>query len=80
MCSVPIAARIPGACDEHAYPVKIIGWLVIVLKCHAEALQELTLEEFAELAQIQAKAVHALHKENLFKPLIGRRFQDARDA
>jgi hypothetical protein len=53
---------------------------VIVLKCHAEALQELTLEEFAELAQIQAKAVHALHKENLFKPLIGRRFQDARDA
>lgn len=48
---------------EHAYPVKRIGWLVIVLKRHAEALHELTAEEFAELAQIQAKLIPLLHKE-----------------
>jgi diadenosine tetraphosphate (Ap4A) HIT family hydrolase len=30
---------------EHAYPVKTIGWLVIVLKRHAEALHELTPED-----------------------------------
>ena len=34
---------------EHAYPVKTIGWIVIVLKRHAEALHELTIEEFIEL-------------------------------
>ncbi len=48
---------------EHAYPAKIIGWLVIVLKRHAEALHELTAEEFAELAQIQAKVIPLLHEE-----------------
>jgi diadenosine tetraphosphate (Ap4A) HIT family hydrolase len=50
---------------EHAYPVKTIGWLVIVLKRHAEALHELTAEEFAELAQIQGKLIPLLHKELL---------------
>jgi diadenosine tetraphosphate (Ap4A) HIT family hydrolase len=48
---------------EHAYPVKTIGWIVIVLKRHVEALHELTEEEFAELAQIQAKLIPLLHKE-----------------
>jgi diadenosine tetraphosphate (Ap4A) HIT family hydrolase len=48
---------------EHAYPVKVIGWIVIVLKRHAEALHELTAEEFAELAQIQAKLIPLLHEE-----------------
>ncbi len=48
---------------EHAYPVKILGWLVIVLKRHAEALHELTSEEFAELEQIQARIVHVLYEE-----------------
>lgn len=48
---------------EHAYPVKVIGWIVIVLKRHAEALHELTSEEFAELAQIQGKLIPLLHKE-----------------
>src|SRR5215216_3950849 len=48
---------------EHAYPVKVIGWIVIVLKRHAEALHELTSEEFAELAQIQARLIPLLHKE-----------------
>jgi diadenosine tetraphosphate (Ap4A) HIT family hydrolase len=48
---------------EHAYPVKMIGWIVIVLKRHAQALHELTIEEFAELAQIQARLIPLLHEE-----------------
>src|ERR1044071_1337325 len=48
---------------EHAYPVKAIGWLGIVLKRHKEALHELTPEEFAELAQIQARLIHFLYEE-----------------
>ena len=48
---------------EHAYPVKTIGWLVIVLKRHVEALHKLTTEEFTELAQIQAKLTKALFEE-----------------
>ena len=48
---------------EHAYPVKTIGWIVIVLKRHAEALHELHAEEFAELAQIQSKLIPLLYKE-----------------
>lgn len=48
---------------EHAYPVKTIGWLVIVLKRHTEALHELTTEEFTELAQIQAKLTKVLFEE-----------------
>jgi diadenosine tetraphosphate (Ap4A) HIT family hydrolase len=37
------------------------GWLVIVLKRHAEALHELTREEFVELGELQAVAVSILH-------------------
>jgi diadenosine tetraphosphate (Ap4A) HIT family hydrolase len=48
---------------EHAYPVKTIGWLVIVLRRHAQAWHELTTEEFAELAQIQAKLTKFLFEE-----------------
>jgi diadenosine tetraphosphate (Ap4A) HIT family hydrolase len=48
---------------EHAYPVKVLGWLVIVLKRHAEALHELTDEEFAELGQIQGRLIPLLHEE-----------------
>ena len=48
---------------EHAYPVKKIGWLVIVLKRHAEALHELSADEFAELAHIQAKLARFLYEE-----------------
>ena len=48
---------------EHAYPVKVAGWIVIVLKRHAEALHELMAEEFAELAQIQARLILLLHEE-----------------
>lgn len=48
---------------EHAYPVKVIGWIVIVLKRHAEALHELTAEEFVELGQLQAKLIPLLYEE-----------------
>ena len=48
---------------EHAYPVKVKGWLVIVLKRHAEALHELTSSEFVELAQIQSKLTQILFEE-----------------
>jgi diadenosine tetraphosphate (Ap4A) HIT family hydrolase len=47
---------------EHAYPVKTIGWLVIVLKRHAEARHDLAVEEFAELAQIQARLIPLIHQ------------------
>jgi diadenosine tetraphosphate (Ap4A) HIT family hydrolase len=41
----------------------MLGWLVIVLKRHAEALHELTADEFAELARIQATLIPLLHTE-----------------
>ncbi len=48
---------------EHCYPIPLRGWLVIVLKRHAEALHELSEAEFRELADIQAKATQALFAE-----------------
>lgn len=48
---------------EHAYPVQMTGWLVIVLKRHAEALHELTADEFAELGALQSKATRILFEE-----------------
>ncbi len=48
---------------EHAYPVKRVGWLVIVLKRHAEALHDLSLEEFAELGGLLALTTHFLSEE-----------------
>jgi diadenosine tetraphosphate (Ap4A) HIT family hydrolase len=54
---------------EHAYPTAHPGWLVIVLKRHAEALHELSTAELAELGALQAQTVRALaavlgsHKE-----------------
>jgi diadenosine tetraphosphate (Ap4A) HIT family hydrolase len=47
---------------EHAYPVARKGWLVIVLKRHAEAVHELTPLEFAELAGLQSRATKLLHE------------------
>ena len=47
---------------EHAYPTRLKGWLVIVLKRHAEALHEMTREEFGELGELQALAVRLLHE------------------
>jgi diadenosine tetraphosphate (Ap4A) HIT family hydrolase len=47
---------------EHAYPARLKGWLVIVLKRHAEALHELTREEFVDLGELQALSVRLLHE------------------
>lgn len=46
---------------EHAYPIKYIGWFVIVLKEHKEALHEVTSEEFDELRMLQENLIKALH-------------------
>ena len=48
---------------EHAYQVKIVGWVVIVLKRHAEALHELSKNEFTELGAIQATLTRFLFEE-----------------
>lgn len=48
---------------EHAYPVKTIGWVVIVLKRHAEAVHELSTDEFVELGRIQAQLTRFLYEE-----------------
>jgi diadenosine tetraphosphate (Ap4A) HIT family hydrolase len=48
---------------EHAYPTAIRGWLVIVLKRHAEALHDLSKEEFAELAQIQYRLAQIMGQD-----------------
>jgi len=48
---------------EHAYPAALKGWLVILLKRHAEALHELSAEEFTELGRIQARLSRCLFDE-----------------
>jgi diadenosine tetraphosphate (Ap4A) HIT family hydrolase len=47
---------------DHAYPVKVLGWLVVVLKRHTSFLHELTEAEFAELGWIQAHGTRLLHE------------------
>ncbi|PIY94019.1 MAG: hypothetical protein COX78_01050 [Candidatus Levybacteria bacterium CG_4_10_14_0_2_um_filter_35_8] len=48
---------------EHAYPSKIKGWLVIVLKKHKNVLHDLTPEEFKELSMLQHKTSILLKNE-----------------
>ena len=48
---------------EHAYPVGMKGWLVLVLKRHVEALHDLTREEFVELGELQARTAKVLREE-----------------
>jgi diadenosine tetraphosphate (Ap4A) HIT family hydrolase len=48
---------------EHAYPTALKGWLVLVLKRHAEALHELTADEFAELGELQGRVAKLLRAE-----------------
>ena len=48
---------------KHAYPVKIVGWIVIVLKRHAEALHELSAEELSELGKLQLLVTRFLFEE-----------------
>ncbi len=47
---------------EHAYPCGMRGWLVLVLKRHAEALHELTDEEFRELGELQGRTARVLSR------------------
>lgn len=48
---------------EHMSPSKIMGWLVLILKRHTDALHNLSEDEFAELGQILNKATKALSEE-----------------
>jgi diadenosine tetraphosphate (Ap4A) HIT family hydrolase len=48
---------------EHAYPVKRAGWIVIVLKRHAEALHDLSAQEFAELGRLLSLTTCFLSEE-----------------
>jgi diadenosine tetraphosphate (Ap4A) HIT family hydrolase len=48
---------------EHAYPVKRLGWLVLVLKRHSEALHELSGEEFAELGRLLSLTTRFLFED-----------------
>ncbi len=45
---------------DHAYPTKLLGWLVIVLKRHVEALHDLQSEELEELGILQEKTTKFL--------------------
>jgi diadenosine tetraphosphate (Ap4A) HIT family hydrolase len=45
---------------DHAYPVALKGWLVLLTKRHVEALHELSKEELHELADIQYLLAQAL--------------------
>jgi diadenosine tetraphosphate (Ap4A) HIT family hydrolase len=48
---------------EHAYPVKQVGWMVIVLKRHIEALHDLSAGEFTELGRLQSLTTRFLSEE-----------------
>lgn len=47
---------------EHAYPCSLLGWLVIVLRRHAEAVHELTPVEALELGELQRAVACSLHE------------------
>jgi diadenosine tetraphosphate (Ap4A) HIT family hydrolase len=46
---------------EHAYPSKLVGWLVLALRRHATALHELTPGEFDELGPLLERTVQIVH-------------------
>lgn len=48
---------------EHAYPTSLLGWTVLVLKRHAEALHDLSREEGEELGVLQWAVSRALEAE-----------------
>jgi len=50
---------------EHAYPTRYRGWLILILKRHAEALHDLSKEEFLELGEIQYKIAQAMRQNPL---------------
>lgn len=48
---------------EHAYPTKLISWVVLVLKRHAEALHELSAAELIEMGELLGRTAKALRDE-----------------
>ena len=48
---------------EHAYPTKLVGWVVLVLKRHAEALHELSAAERAEMGELMGRTARLLRDE-----------------
>lgn len=48
---------------DHAWPTALVGWVVLVVRRHATALHEVTGDEFAEMGDLLAKTVQALHAE-----------------
>lgn len=48
---------------DHAYPTKLVGWVVLVLKRHAEALHELSAAECAEMGELLGRVARALREE-----------------
>jgi len=47
---------------EHAYPTGLLGWLVIILKRHSEALHDLTKEEWEEFGRINYPLMKCVKK------------------
>jgi len=47
---------------DHAYPTRLPGWLVLVLKRHAEALHELSAEETAEMGDLIRRSCWVLRE------------------
>lgn len=48
---------------DHAYPTGLLGWTVLALLRHAEALHELTQEEAHELGILQVAVASAMREE-----------------
>lgn len=48
---------------DHAYPTGLLGWTVLVLLRHAEALHELTPEESTELGLLQVAVARAMRED-----------------
>lgn len=47
---------------EHAYPTKLVGWLVLALRRHATALHALSSAKFQELGWLLEKTVRITHE------------------
>ena len=47
---------------DHAYPTRLPGWLVLVLKRHAEALHELSAEEMAKMGDLIRRSCQILRE------------------
>ncbi len=53
----------PGWVVEHAYPVKIAGWLVLYPRRHVNALHELTADEYQEMGDLLERLTRVLRLE-----------------